>query len=253
MDFVGRLSCRRRGACKTRALRFAAVIAFSSSSFAQTPRTPEQPLHFTVFSPRPIQGLSYAPRPGVSATKVVFYPTARSPRYEYRGLMPLRFTDVGSGAVVAEVTVPPEIRDALLLFSAIEAPAAASGAGTAKAGHALKYRVAVLDDGAASHAAGGLAVINFSGLALSGTIDGKAVTLQEGLNAAQSVGRSAKVVMKTTLKGRTYQSYTEDVKLKKDERALLILFPPFYKGSLEVQSRLLIDEPPGASGPSAGR
>jgi hypothetical protein len=27
------------------------------------------------------------------------------------------------------------------------------------------------------------------------------------------------------------------------QRALLILFPPFYAGSLEVQSRLLIDEP----------
>lgn len=228
------------------------LIAFAtlaSSVLAQTPRSADQALRFTVFSSQPIQGLSYAPRPGVAAVKVVFYPTARSPRYEFRGPMPLRLIDAGSGAVVAEVVVPPEIHDALLLVSPIAAPAA----GGSKSAGALKYRVAVLDDGAASHGAGGLAVINFSGLALSGTIDGKTVTLQDGLNPAQAVGRSAKVVLKTTLKGRTYQSYTEDVKLKKNERALLILFPPFYKGSLEVQSRLLLDEPPVVSGPSAGK
>jgi hypothetical protein len=239
VDFIGRVSCRRRGLRKTLALPFAAAIAFASAVHAQAPKLSEQSLHFTVFSPRPVQGLGYAPRPSLVPTKVVFYPTARSPRYEFRGAMPLRFTDAGSGAVVAEVMVPPEIHDALLLFSPLDpSPATTVASGT------LKYRVAVLDDGTASHATGGLAVINFSGLALSGTVDNRPVTLQDGLNATLNVGRSAKVLLKTTLKGRTYQSYTEDVKLKKNERALLILFPPFYKGSLEVQSRLLVDEPP---------
>ncbi len=231
-------------------LRHLIVFAtFASSLLAQASKPVEQPLRFTVFSSQPIQGLGYASRPAGAATKVVFYPTARSPHYEFRGAMPLRFVDAGSGAVVAEVTVPPEIRHALLLFSPID-PAAV---GDQKAANSLKFRVAVLDDGAASHAAGGLAVINFSGLALIGTIDNQPVTLEAGLNPTLNVGRSAKVMLKTTLKGRTYQSYTEDVKLKKNERALLILFPPFYKGSLEVQSRLLVDEPPEASGPSAGR
>ena len=35
--------------------------------------------------------------------------------------------------------------------------------------------------------------------------------------------------------------------LGRNERALLILFPPFYTGSLEVQSRLLIDQPVGTT------
>jgi len=31
------------------------------------------------------------------------------------------------------------------------------------------------------------------------------------------------------------------VLLKKNERALLLIFPPFYKGSFEVQTRLLVE------------
>jgi hypothetical protein len=210
------------------------------SLFAPTASAAEQPLRFTVFASQPLQGLGYVPRPGGAVTKVTLYPTARSPRYEYRGAMPLRFTDGNSSAVVAEASVPPDLHDVLLLISPIEATAADSK----KNATPLKYRVAVLDDSAASHASGGLTIINFSGLALSGTIDGKPVTLQDGLNPPIPLSKTAPILLTTPLKGRPHQSYVGEVKLKKNERALLILFPPFYKGSLEVQSRLLIDEPP---------
>jgi len=223
------------------ALRYLIVlVAIASSLPAQGPGTGAPPLRFTAFAAKPISGLTFVPRPGAAPAMVAFYPTARSPRYEYRGAMPLRFTE--GGAAVAEAVVPPEIRDALLLFTPIDAAAN----GTSRPAGALKYRVAVLDDGAARNVAGGLAVINFSGLALAGKIGGQDVTLTDGLNPPIAVGRSAKVVLKTSFKGRSFQSYADDVKLKKNERALLIFFPPFYKGSLEVQSRLLIDEPPGA-------
>ncbi len=214
-----------------------ACFALVASAFAQTPRTAEQPLRFTVFSIKTLTGLAYTPKPGVPPVTLKFFPTARSPRYEYRGPMPMHFINAAASGIVAEATVPPEIHDALLLISPIE-PAPSTG---------VKYRVAVLDDSAVKHVAGGLAVINFSGLALSGKIDGKDVTLVDGLNPVQAVGRSAKIALHTTFKGRTYQSYAENLTLKKNERALLIFFPPFYKGSLEVQSRLLIDEPPKAA------
>ena len=217
-------------------IAFGAVSFFVNPTFAQTPRAPEQPLHFTVFSSKPITDLSYVPKPNAPPAKLVFYPTARSPHYEYRGVNPLKIVD-GAGAVAAEASVPAEIRNALLLLSLIE-PAPATGP---------KYRVAVLDDGASQHIAGGLMVINLSGLDLSGKIDGKDVTLKDGLNPPQAVGRTAKIVLHTTLKGRTAQAYADNLVLKKNERALLILFPPFYKGSLEVQSRMLLDEPPAAA------
>jgi hypothetical protein len=72
------------------------------------------------------------------------------------------------------------------------------------------------------------------------------VELTSGLNPPLPVGRSAKIVLTTVFKQRTYTSYSATIGLGRNERALVILFPPFNKGSLEVQPRLLVDEPPGA-------
>ena len=222
----------------------AAIVALATLASAQTPRPSEQTVRFTVFSSHPVAGLAYAPRAGVAPQKIVFYPTARSPRYEFRGAMPVRFTDATTGTVVAEAVIPPEIRDALLLLAPIETMPSVALAKEGVPPTGLRYRVSVLDDGAARHGTGGLAIINFSGLALTGTVGKTEVTLKDGLNPTLTVGRSAKIMLRTMVKGRSLQSYAETLQLSGKERALLILFPPFYKGSLEVQSRLLVDEPP---------
>ena len=64
-----------------------------------------------------------------------------------------------------------------------------------------------------------------------------------------AAGSSAKIALRTSAGGRSYQAYAGALQLKRNERALLILFPPFYKGSHEVQSRLLVDDP---TAPPAG-
>lgn len=219
------------------ALRYLILLcmAVTAAVRAQTGNPAIQTVRFTVFSAKPIADLAFVPRPNAAPQKLVFQPTARSVRYEYRGAMPLRFVDSTSGAVVAEATIPAGLRDVLLLFTAIE---------TAGQGSGLRYQVAVLDDGAGRHAAGGLAIINLSGLALSGTVGKENVTLQPGLNPTLNLARATKVTFSTVFEKRTYRAYTGDVTLARNERALLILFPPFYKGGLEVQSRLLIDQPP---------
>jgi hypothetical protein len=205
------------------------------ASVGAVAQMPAPAVHFTVFSAARGADVAFTSRPNAAAQKLVFYPTARSPRYEYRGAMPLRFTDATTGSVVAEANIPPDIHDALLLFLPVET------SGTTKAG--FKYQIAVLDDGAARQAAGGLAILNLSGLALTGAVGSQNVTLKAGLNPPVPFGRAAKVMLRTTFKERSYQSYAGTVQLGAKQRALLILFPPFYKGSLEVQSRLLIDEP----------
>ena len=210
-----------------------AFLACALGAPAQTPRATEQAGRFTVFSARPVADLGFVPRAAVARQPVVFYPTARSPRYDYRSAMPLRFTNGPTGAVVASVTIPPDIREALLLFSPID-PAPATG---------LRYQVVVLDDSALRHGAGALVVINLSGLALSGTLGNQEVNLTAGLNAPIPAGASAKLVLRTAAGGRSYQAYAGALQLKKNERALLLLFPPFYRGSHEVQSRLLVDDP----------
>ena len=208
------------------------LLLLVSGAFAQPP---QQTVRFAVFSAKPIDGLVFSPRPGAEAEKIAFHPTTRSPRYGYRGSMPLQFVATMTGRVVAEATIPPDIHEALLLFTPLAAVTV----------DGLRYRIAVLDDSAVRHGPGGLAIINFSGLELGGTIGREAVTLKPGLNPTASVGRSTKISLRATFKGRSYQSYADTLQLGRDERALLILFPPFYPGSLEVQSRLLLDEPPG--------
>jgi hypothetical protein len=221
-----------------RAILCALLLAvFPGASLRAQPAGPP-PVRFTVFAAKPIANLTFAPRPNTPPQKLQFFPTARSARAEYRGPMPLRFTDAESGAVVAEATIPPGLTDVLLLFSPL--PAAPKSGG-------LRHQVAVLDDSLARHAAGGLAIINLSGLALSGTVNQENVTLAPGLNPTLAVGRSATIALRTQFKGRTYQSYAGSAALKAGERALLILFPPFYAGSLEVQSRLLVDQPGAAA------
>lgn len=194
----------------------------------------EQSLRFTVFSAQSAAGLAFVPRPGQPAQAIALYATARSPRYEYRGAMPLRLIDGKSGAVVAEAAVPAAMTDVLLLLVPVS-PVPAAG---------LRYQVFVLDDGVARQTPGSLAVINFSGMELAGTLDGQPLEISAGLNAPKTVGRAAAIVLRTTVKGRSYQAYTGQVALKPNERALLVLLPPFYKGSTEVQSRLLVDAPP---------
>ena len=220
-------------------LRFVLLLALFGigSASAADPATVAS-VRFTVFSAQPIRDLSFVPRSNAAPQKVVFQPTARSVRYEFRGAGPLRFVDANSGDVVAEAVIPASMRDALLLFSPLAEQAAAGGT--------LRYQVAVLDDGAARHGPGGLAIINLSGLALSGTVGAEKVALKAGLNPTLAVGRSTTVTLTTVFKGRTYRAYAATIALGRNERALLLLFPPFYPGALEVQARLLIDQPPGS-------
>jgi hypothetical protein len=220
------------------------LLLFLASTFIRAQAPAIQAARFTVFSAKPITDVAFTPRPNAGPQKLQFNPSSRSPRYEYRGTMPVHFVDVTTGAVVAEVNIPPNVRDALLLFTPLDP--AASGAA------ALRYQVSVLDDGAARHGPGGLAIINLSGLALNGTVGTEKVALNPGLNPTLTINRAAKITLSTVFKNRTYQSYTGTVTLGRNERALLILFPPFYKGALEVQSRLLLDQPPGASSPATG-
>ncbi len=205
-----------------------------------------QVVRFTVFSAKPIAGVAFVPRANTAPQTLQFQPTARSARYEFRGVMPLRFIDVGTGAVIAEAAIPFGMRDALLLFTPLD-PATTAGAAKGTPSPALRYQIAVLDDSASTLAPGGLAIINLSGLTLSGAVNSEKVALKAGLNPPLAIGRSAKVALATTCKNRTYQSYAATAALAAHERALLILFPPFYAGSMEVQSRLLIDQPPGAN------
>ena len=213
--------------------------------FAQTPKMGA--VRFSVFALRPVPGLSFVPRPGAAAEKVTLNATARSPRYEYRGGQPLRFMDVATGKPVAEASIPAGLQEVLLVLIPVD---------SATAGRTgLSHQVAVMDDSWARLVAGGLSIVNLSGLSLSGTVGEEKVALQAGLNPPNRMaGPSTEVVLQAPAKGRLVRAYGGSVALRRGERALLLLFPPLRAGSPEVQSRVLIDAPPaGKAAVSPGR
>ena len=189
-------------------------------------------IRFTVFSPQPIDGVAYAPAKG-APVPVAFNATTRSPRYTYTGPSPLKFVEAATGTIVAEATVPPEIREPLLLFSELPAPGA----------RGLRYQIAVIDDSAAKLGSGRLAILNLSGLKFTGTLDKTELTVDTGLNPSVPFTKSARLTLFTTARGNRVQSYSDIIKPPKTARLLLILFPPARKGALEVQSRALVEEP----------
>lgn len=202
---------------------------------AQTNPVAAPAVRFTVFAAEPIEGLGYAPQPGGAVVRLTFYPTARSPRYEHRGRQPLQLVDTRTGETVAEATIPDGVREALLLVSS-----------TKDATGPARYQVTVLDDGPRQRGVGQIQILNLSGLELAGELNGRRIGLESGLNPAVSAGRSARLVLRASFRGRSYLSWHDTIPLGPPDRALLILFPPYLAGSLEVQTRVLLDEPPAA-------
>jgi len=216
------------------------ALAFTpASSPAAAPRAELVSVRFTVFSAHPVEGLGYRSATGATLP-LKFFPAARSARSLYAGLSPIRFIDTASGAVVAEAEVPAAIREPLLLFTALPAPDA----------NGLRYQVAVIDDSTAKLAPGHVAIVNLSGLKLSGTLDQTALTLDAGLNAPLPFAFGASLRLYAMSRGTRVQSYADTLKTSRTARLLIFLFPPARKGAIEVPSRALSDEPqPGGPGP----
>lgn len=200
---------------------------------AQTASSAARQVSFTVFSAQPVTQLAYRPRPGAVPVALDFYPTARSPQYTYNGPPALQIIESGTGSVVAEVMLPAGIRKALFIFSEVESAPT----------RGVRYRVQVMDDSMQRHEAGTLLILNFSGLPLAGTLNGRPVILRKGFNEPMRVGDSAAIELRTPFKTRSYQAYAETLSAGKSGRALLLLLPPYRRGSLEVQSRVLLDAP----------
>ncbi|QYM80119.1 hypothetical protein K0B96_05745 [Horticoccus luteus] len=216
------------------ALRGSLFLAVAVAAIAQPARPRELEVHFTVFAPTFVSDLAYRIKTerAVKLVPLTFFPTARSPVYAYRGPAPLEIVDEKSGEVVALADVPPNISEPLIILFPLT-PAPTKG---------TRFRVYVHDDAKSKHGPGGLGVLNFSNLSLDGTVDRQAVQFGNGFYGPYNVGAVAKVMLRTRFRGRSLQTYADSIHLGRDGRALLLLLPPFYRGSLEVQTRILLDE-----------
>ncbi|MDB6092497.1 MAG: hypothetical protein JWM32_59 [Verrucomicrobia bacterium] len=188
-------------------------------------------LTFAVFSADPIEGLAYRPHPKSPLKALQFYPTGRSPEYQLQGSARLILCDVATGSPRADVEIPPDLRRALLIVGP------KSGKNSSR-----RLPVTLLDDARSAWSAGELKIINLSGLSLTGSAGPQSVALEPAATANLRVSGPANIKLRTEFSGRSYLACSETVSLKENERGLMILFPPYYPGSLEVQSRMLTDQ-----------
>lgn len=200
---------------------------------AQVPE-PQLALDFTVFSSDRIVDLGYLKpaRVGSTTVPVQFFPTERSPRYQYRGPVPLEFVNVKTGQVVASVTPPLEMTHPLFIFSS------RSGG--------EKFDIFVVDDSSAGMGPKGVTILNFSNMEHTGKLGKTSISVAKGLNPTIPLDGSSRIQLQTVFKGRPFASLDDNLGVTRGQRALLFLLPPFNKGALDVQYRILIDEPPDA-------
>ena len=189
------------------------------------------PIVFTVFSPEPLTGLSYRPRPDRAPEPLVFYPTARSPDYAYAGPSRLELL-VGQDAKHAgEVVLPKGVHRLLLIVTPRPGP-----------NGARRLHVTWVSDGSASHPAGTLRLINDSGIRLTGLLGQRSVSMESGADRLIPAESGTDINLRAQVKGRSYQACSLAIRVPPAERALLLLLPPYQRGAVEVQWRLLVDK-----------
>lgn len=212
-----------------------------SAALGATEPAPLPTVHFSVFSLRPIPGLAFLPGGEHAPEPIELYPTARSSLASYRGPMPVRLVSTITGAALAEVWIPSTITRALIVL--------APDRGAASGGPWVPF---VVDDDLPLSRAVRFTLLNLSGLSLRGRINAQAFAIRAGLNPIPGVSGHIRLELRAALKDRDYHSYGDALTIAAAERALLILFPPYYRGSLEVQARMLREEtPPGSTGASS--
>ncbi len=203
--------------------------------------SPVQQVEFSVYCMQRIEGLKFTNAEG--RTKALrFYSSSRSPKYQYRGTSPIKIfrERVVSGALqptaieripVAEAQILPSARQLLLVFIADPRPAG------------LQYIVYSFDDSLANLPAGYVAIFNLSGFTLHGSIGSRPVLLKAGPSISYPLrGDFTDLRFGTYFGDRFRQTYLSPVILTDNQRAILFFYPPYLKGSPEIQPRLLIQD-----------
>ena len=201
-------------------------------------------VEFSVYSFKRITGLRYR-NPVGALEEVAFYSSSRSPVHRYKGANPVVFysgvadpspenPDGVSPRPVAEVSVPPGVRKALLVFFASERSEGER--------EGDRYLVYPYDDSLSNLSWGEIVFFNVSGFTMDGFIDRRQVSLRQGPSAPFRVGGGMMRVNLGVYAGRRYrQSFDSPFSLRSDQRGIVFFFPPFLEGSPEVQTRVLIE------------
>lgn len=217
------------------------MVALSN---AQDQEVPIVRADFTVYSLQRLQDLHYLNGDLKSSTPMTFYSSSRSTEYHYEGPNPLIFfkeipapTPEDPNAVsrkkVGQVTLPEAGGKLLMIFF------------PKRDSKEEDYSVYPLDDSTAALPYGAIRLFNATPYTLEGVLGKDRINLAPGPGKAYRVNST-----KTSLglgirhEGKFHQSFNSPLQLLKDSRGLMMIFPPFVKGSAIVQTRFITEKKP---------
>jgi hypothetical protein len=160
---------------------------------------------------------------------LTMFPGAKSATYEYVGNGVMQIVETATRRPVSVVEFPEDMTDAFLILQSVAG--------------AQRLKAIVLDDSVTKHRLGQLVVLNLTGHELSGTLGRRQVRLPTGYSGPFDVGPSVKISMTRMLNSRSYHVYGDTIKVPRDSRAILLLLPAVYRGSVEARVALLVDSP----------
>jgi hypothetical protein len=227
---------------------FALLVQICGGLAAQDRLEPVRPastvrLTFRTFALEPPIGLHFQPRPGAALQPISFYSSARSAIYRYQGPADLAFySGADLQAPVASIDVQTiSAPRALLLFR----PSSPLAAG--------RYEVTALPDDLERLPFRSAVVVNLSGRRYRVSLNQRAVELAatNGVTAPMPIHERSSLQLSVP-SNEGWRRVTEvDLQFAEQARAWLILFPPYRRGELQPQLRVLHDVPDADDLPSA--
>lgn len=222
------------------------VLTCGLEAFSK-PEAKVRTINFSVYAAKmPTEPIHFLTKPLGNAQTVTLYSAQRSPDYRWTGSGPIqlfsesRIADMVEGEVsrriVAEVLVPDDMIQVLIIL--FPNPAFTTNES------APAYLAYVFNDSPENLPAGRMVFLNASGMEFVGKINNSVVTVQRGLNPPLQVGSAVKIDLRVKYRERYYQSYSSTLRLPENERMMLLILPPYYEGSLEVQARVLSSAAP---------
>jgi hypothetical protein len=172
-----------------------------------------------------------------------FYSSVRSEEYQYEGVNPIIFfketpapTADDPNAIqrtkVAEVNIPAPGGKFLFIFF----PDKSSDKET--------YNVYPLDDSTQALPYGSIRLFNATQFTLEGVLGRERINLKPGPSESYRVnGNKVSLGLGFRYDGEFHQSFNSPLELNKGARGLMMIFPPWVKGSAIVQTRFIKENP----------
>jgi len=201
-------------------------------------------IQFRVFALNTINGLCFQPALKAVAREIVFFSSERSSAYRYKGGASLAFYEgTGSSSPIpgptGEITsppvalamLPPGVKQVMLLFFPKRQPAA----------DGLKYDVVVIEDSLEKVPLGMAVTLNASGQNYEGRVGTVPIQIPPGQGVPFKVVGRVHTQLAARVNGQAFRAATFDLKLNAQQRAWVLLFPPYAIGEFQPQIRVLYE------------